>query len=43
LLLELGQRTADGFQFQAEEAADFLTAHAQDEIVGGKAAGGQAL
>lgn len=26
LLLELGQRTADGFQFQAEEAADFLAA-----------------
>ncbi len=39
LLLELGQRAADGFQFQTQEAADFLAAHAQDEIIGGRSRG----
>jgi multimeric flavodoxin WrbA len=43
LLLEFRQGTADGFQFEAQEAADFFTAHAQDEVIGSKATGGQAL
>lgn len=42
-VVKLGQRAADGFEFQPQIAADFFARHPQDEIVGGKSARVKAL